>query len=247
MKNHPFIFTLSTLLFMINSFTLLGMDKRQYLQRSISVPNVKKYYSLHAAVKRGDLASVKSLLNPSSVNDIDMNGNSPLHIAIEIGSERKDFDSDRCMPASANDIEIIKHLIYAGGNVYQKNKKKKTPCDLALLSRDGFLLFNMYSFLERYSLIQEQIMLSQKKSPNKMEGGTPLHRAMRFNDIDLTQKLVDLNAVVSAIDEYGNTPLHLAANSYALPLTNLLVALGAHMDHPNYSGQTPRTLLAYAH
>jgi ankyrin repeat protein len=60
------------------------------------------------------------------------------------------------------------------------------------------------------------------------DGTTPLHWAVRANDLDAAQRLIRAGANPDAANRYGVTPLSLAAENASAPLIQALLQAGAH-------------------
>ena len=60
------------------------------------------------------------------------------------------------------------------------------------------------------------------------DGTTPLHWAVRANDVDAAQRLLRSGANPDAANRYGVTPLSLAATNASAPLIQALLQAGAH-------------------
>ena len=63
---------------------------------------------------------------------------------------------------------------------------------------------------------------------NDPDGTTPLHWAVRANDLDAAQRLIRSGANPDAANRYGVTPLSLAAENSSAPLIQTLLQAGAH-------------------
>ena len=75
--------------------------------------------------------------------------------------------------------------------------------------------------------------------------GTPLHRAVRKNDLPMIEVLLDAGADVDARDGGGGTPLHVAANySDKLAVSKVLLAAGADVNARDSNWNTPLHELA---
>jgi ankyrin repeat protein len=64
-------------------------------------------------------------------------------------------------------------------------------------------------------------------NPTDPDGTTPLHWAVRANDIDAAQRLLRAGANPNAANRYGVTPLSLAATNASAPAVDLLLKAGA--------------------
>jgi len=60
------------------------------------------------------------------------------------------------------------------------------------------------------------------------DGTTPLHWAVRANDLAAAQRLLQAGANPDATNRYGVTPLSLAAENASAPMTQALLKAGAH-------------------
>ena len=60
------------------------------------------------------------------------------------------------------------------------------------------------------------------------DGTTPLHWAVRANDLDAAQHLIHAGANPDAANRYGVTPLSLAAEDASAPMIQMLLQAGAH-------------------
>ena len=109
---------------------------------------------LHAAVKRGDLAAMRRLLekDPALANarsETDPRGTYPLHVAAEAGQEGAarllleygadvsllDLENDSialCWAAFFGRPEVVKVLLSAGSDVNRRNKHGLTPLGCAV-------------------------------------------------------------------------------------------------------------------
>ncbi|MDR2812557.1 MAG: ankyrin repeat domain-containing protein [Puniceicoccales bacterium] len=71
------------------------------------------------------------------------------------------------------------------------------------------------------------------------EGQTPLHAAVRQNDLRAVAILLERGAAVDAVDRNGLTPLHIAAEQGNLEIAELLLEHGANVDAMDPANQTP--------
>jgi ankyrin repeat protein len=114
---------------------------------------------LHAAVKRGDVAAMKALLEAdrrlvNARSETDTRGTYPLHVAAEFGQAAAarlllDYGADVSALDSENDAialcwaaffarpEVAKALLKAGSEVSQRNKHGLTPLGCAVGGSQG--------------------------------------------------------------------------------------------------------------
>jgi ankyrin repeat protein len=120
---------------------------------------MSKITDLHDAVKRGDLAEMKDLLETdrslaNARSDTDVRGTYPLHVAAEFGQARAaqlllDYGADVKLLDSENDaialgwaaffgrLEVVTVLLAAGSEPSQRNKHGLTPLACALGGTQG--------------------------------------------------------------------------------------------------------------
>ena len=114
---------------------------------------------LHDAVKRGDLGTIKVLLDENrdlanSKSEIDARGTTPLHVAAEFGQAGAarvllDYGADVSLLDSENDAialswaaffgrpEVVAVLLEAGSESSQRNKHGLTPLGCAVGGTQG--------------------------------------------------------------------------------------------------------------
>lgn len=120
---------------------------------------MSKIIALHDAVKRGDLAEIKTLLEKdrslaSARSETDARGTYPLHVAAEFGQARAalmllDHGADATLLDSENDAtalgwaaffgrpEVVAVLLAAGSEPSQRNKHGLTPLACAVGGMQG--------------------------------------------------------------------------------------------------------------
>jgi len=71
------------------------------------------------------------------------------------------------------------------------------------------------------------------------DGETPLIKAVRNNNIDITKALISAGADVNATDIKNNeTPLFIAIEKQTIELIKILIKAGANLGHVNKKGET---------
>lgn len=82
----------------------------------------------------------------------------------------------------------------------------------------------------------------------KLEPGTPIHEAVRANDINKVRQLLEEGVDVNIQTEFsGQTPLHWSVVGGNNEITRLLLEKGANLEAKNFSGMTPLHLLSAAY
>ena len=72
-------------------------------------------------------------------------------------------------------------------------------------------------------------------SPN-YDGETALHRAAKWNSVDVAKVLIENSADVDSTDNGGDTPLHEAAGENSVDVAKLLIANSANLNVTAVSG-----------
>jgi len=204
---------------------------------------------IHEAVKTGDLATVKALLekDPGQLNIKDENGRTPLHWAargtnnevlaylVEKGAGLNVLDNNGTAPlhslASRGNADGIRVLLAKGADINIQSPDKNTPLHFAALSRRGEII---------RLLVERKADL---ESPNQ-KGRSPLVLAAReMAGPDVVRTLLDLGANINAADRDGGTALSLAAWRGSADVVSLLLERKAALPSNVMLG---RQLLNYA-
>ena len=171
---------------------------------------------LHYAAEVGRSDIVELLLSKGATpNFKDINGNTPLHLAVEGPSY------NYCEPSFAmNQEDCIKILLKYGGDPNIKNDLGQTPKDIAL----QFPEKNYLAFL--LSPSNEQL-----SSLNLLD-------AIRKNNFKLAEALINSSIDVNQKDKNGESPLE-AAWFMGKKFIDLLVENGADVNQYFRDGLTP--------
>ena len=184
--------------------------------------------SLHTACEHGNLSIIKTLIRyGASVNDEDVDGNTPLSLAVlhghasimsalvsEFGCDPNDGVSLHTACKHGN-LSMVKTLIKHGA---RPNVHGNTPLSLALYKNTHFVL----------ALVSELGC-----DPND---GVSLHIACKHGNLNTIKTLIDHGARVNDRDVDGNAPLHLTVNGRK-DLTEALLKSGPNIK--NSDGRTP--------
>lgn len=170
---------------------------------------------------------------PISIDPIDSQGNTPLHLAAQKGHDK-----------------IVSFLLQKGAIFNSKNFQGKTPEVLATINKHSnivellqptknlFIAIEENNVLEIGNCIEKQAYINAKNQSGK----TPLHLAVSFDQLDVVQLLLDNGADINAIDLNKNTPLHVAAEKDEIKNVKLLLKYRANFTAKNTQDQTPLIL-----
>lgn len=91
-------------------------------------------------------------------------------------------------------------------------------------------------------------LLGKKVDPNIAEpdGTTPLHWAVRINDVTLVERLIRAGANVKATNRYGISAIALACESGSAPIIEKLIAAGVSANATGPYGETALHTCAHA-
>ena len=170
--------------------------------------------SLADAVRRGDTAAVRSLLEQqANVNAAQGDGATALHWAVYL-----------------NDADTMALLIGAGASVDAQNNYGVTP--LGLASRNGSA-----------ATIEQLVEAGADPNDPRQAvnaGETPLMLAARSGQVDAVTLLLNVGADVDAQETWnGQSPLMWAAAEGHVPVVETLIEHGADVHARSNSGATP--------
>jgi len=168
----------------------------------------------------------------ADVNGKGDRGNTPLHGAIEKGSE-----------------EMVELLLTHKPQLELKNLQDLTPLQLAInigqVKPAQQLLTaraNPNVRFEAKGTIPIQKPSSRPGYPPDQlpgDGKTPLHWAVQWGFKPAVEGLLNAKADVNAKDDYGNTPLHLTVGQKSKEILELLLARTADVNARDKTGNTP--------
>jgi ankyrin repeat protein len=215
--------------------------------------------------KNGSL--LRALINPFTVEAVDKDGKTLLHLAsiegnvlavhdiLEIVSSgvivnKRDNDQKNALdyalarPDSRNHMEISEKLILAGGNsensIFYYLAPAARSANYNIRRGDGLAPIH-YAVRENHQGLIS-FLLEKKVDINikSSSGSTPLHEAARTGNIQLMTMLLDLGADPNAVDAKGNAPLHVGvpANVHR-EAVNLLLGMKANPNLRDEHGDTP--------
>ena len=228
----------------------------------------KLCYDLHKAARRNDSNRFQRLLEEYQANEncLDMNGNTPLHIAaiksfeiceILLNSEftylnlpNKDgITAIECaISPDGGDTRILELLIEHGAEVNYENENGISLLQQAasnghyeqckLLIEYGAKMCD-----PKYGATKQIKMLLQIYNPkiydvkNKKELNEKLFHVAEKNDVRMLLKLIKLGASVNSVDKNNNTLLHYASEN--IDACRVLLTNNASVNKQNNFGQTP--------
>jgi ankyrin repeat protein/serine/threonine protein kinase len=215
--------------------------------------------SLHLAVHDNRPEIVSFLIaNGAKLNVENIEGNTPLHLAIQYNHLHPDFTHNR--------LEIVSFLIDNGAKVNVKNNNGQTPLHIAVFNKrfptldntqniEGLLLENgaEINIQDNHKTtpldiavdlqLEDTVALLISKHPDVNSeykyGRTLLHIAVDFKLNDVAKQLIAKGAFVNAKNNLLQTPLHLATTRGSQDIVELLIAKGARVSVRNVHGQTP--------
>ncbi|XP_028316594.1 85/88 kDa calcium-independent phospholipase A2-like [Gouania willdenowi] len=202
-------------------------------QSHINSQNEVGQTPLHLACERGDLASVKQLLDESQVRtDIsDFYGDTPMHCACK--HRFSVFVKALCsqLGIGVNDLNIMCRLLLEHDcSVNVLNKTGQSP--LHILTKQG---------RSKAALV----LLTHGADANlkDQDGNTALHLAMKMNHMDLIKVLIVFWADVEIPNNLGETPGLIAAQTSKGPkremLLDMLSSVGVQPISPAFPESSP--------
>ena len=186
-------------------------------------------YLLHKAVSENNREAVKKLIAAGAdINAVDLNGDSPLYIALD--KKYKD---------------IAKHLITAGADINAKDATGTTPLEKAIAREnvsaiETLMLLGANADCRNKDGLSPLLYLILKEKNPKFENKDPVYAMAYENNLNIVaQILIKAGANVNAKDNYNTTPLHLAVVKGYPGLAIALIEAGADVNAKDNSGFTP--------
>eukprot|EP00927_Polykrikos_kofoidii_P022872 TRINITY_DN2121_c0_g2_i1.p1 TRINITY_DN2121_c0_g2~~TRINITY_DN2121_c0_g2_i1.p1 ORF type:complete len:402 (-),score=83.73 TRINITY_DN2121_c0_g2_i1:105-1214(-) len=173
--------------------------------------------------RKGDRAGIERQLQAgASVNETDMEGNTPLHVAVE---------------APKNEIATVQCLLENGANPNAVNFIAAAPLHYVCLRSSNFRgVANI--LLENGAMIDLQTLA----------GRSALHFAAENLQPELVEVLCLFNANTNLLDTEGNSTVHLALarengrDTVKRQIVEYIMQYGGNFDTPNLKGLTPTHL-----
>lgn len=219
------------------------------------------YTALHAAVLRGDLTLVKTLLGHGANPDAQlMNGTPARYFSADyafnanlvgatpfwLAAKYGEVEMMRLLAASGADPQhaikdgtkpLMATMVgvggaVAGGSSSDRRERNLTPTELAAQAPDA----DERLTFEAATLV---IDLGADVNAANRAGDTPLHYAASRGYTTVVQLLLEKGANVNAANQAGDSPLHNAASRAYNPVIQLLADKGANLQAKNKNGQTP--------
>ncbi|MCD4786243.1 MAG: ankyrin repeat domain-containing protein [Candidatus Eremiobacteraeota bacterium] len=199
---------------------------------------IKEFH--HAAIS-GNLLKVKNFLkkNPGLINAKDENGDTPLSLAIELGTDKdvpiylikngadvdfRDEDGSNLLHF-VKDRELAELLVNKGVDLNAEEEGGTTPLHIAAsFGRTEVALF----------LIENEAKVNAVS-----KYGTPLRGSVNCSRFEISRALIKKGADPNIKDYCGMTPLHLASMLGRFREVRLLVSNGADVNIKDNDGKTP--------
>ncbi|KAJ7372369.1 hypothetical protein OS493_019817 [Desmophyllum pertusum] len=180
--------------------------------------------ALHAAVRRGHISVIKSLLseNQSAISCANSAGRRPLHEAVRANS----YNTLEALLATGANASVpcdtgISSSMQFEPFVPDKVAKNHCPC--------GFSPLHIAAMYGYHSAAKLLIKYRANVNAGDCTGSSPLHIASCHGILSLVTLLVKRGANINAASLNGSTPLHSAAACFAKTIFHPLFELGC--DH----------------
>ena len=210
-----------------------------------------KRTELHKAVRTGDAAKVRQWLAqaPSLVNERDSLGDTPLHVAVQMGN----LELTELLLAAKADVNAKAHAGWTAlhwaaywGNTQMVELLLRNKADVNARNSIGYTPLHWAAWRNSKELVD--LLLTHKAEVNARDhdNRTPLHYAVAWSDTNVIQTLIMHNADVNAkatadVRPTGNaiTPLDVADRYGIHPAAALLRQHGAKREQMHFNIPEP--------
>ncbi|XP_065909397.1 ankyrin repeat domain-containing protein 36C-like isoform X2 [Dysidea avara] len=179
---------------------------------SYTIKKDKDLPKLHKAAWRGDTSKIKELAKPSSVNQLDKQSRTALHLACAQG-----------------DAGIATHLLSCKANTNSRDLDGRTPLLKAVDSNQS-------------ECVKALLDAGVDSNAADKDGLTPLHIAAHRGMQEVATMLLERDARIDAVDKLGSCPLHLATIEGHNNFVAFLINDGANVNAMDGQGRTPLML-----
>ena len=163
---------------------------------------------LHAAVKANQIEIALLLLERGAEVDAKTNGGTtPLHVAVDF-----------------NNVEMISILAKHGANIDAQSKLGRTPLFVAVIKDQPSVA---------------KMLIDLGANLNLRNGGereTALHRAIRYNELHMSEMLIKSGADVQVQDRFGFTSLGTIMRYKRSRILEMVIFNGIDINDPTPSG-----------
>jgi len=232
----------------------------------IHLPILQNTTAAKQALAKGG-SVFKSILTPVSVESVDSDGATVLHLASKDGkvqavndilavsssssiinktdkNKKNALDYALEKPESKDHIDIAEELILKGavsGNpIFSFFAPAVRSANYNMVRNEGLAPIH-YAVMNNYTGLTA--FLFEKNidiNIKSSSGSTPLHEAARIGNIDLMKMIIECGANVNSTDANGNTPLHMGIpENVHKDAINLLLENGANPNLRDEHGETP--------
>ena len=218
---------------------------------------------LHQAISaQTDLASLYPFLQPTSINQPDNEGNTPLHRAVVqdnlplVGlllSAKANIDAQNVagltplhLAVKQGNLLTLHLLLIYQADIHAKDKEGHTPLDYINEKQHTDELQQILQptpwdalASERDPFVVAWLLAAEKTRTNDTQGWTPLHLAACLGHTEAMQDLITNKADIEAKNKHGWTPLHLATFLGQSEPVQFLLDHQASTEAIDHKGRTP--------
>lgn len=212
--------------------------------------------ALHGAVKKADLALVRQLVQTDKVDEQDSKGNTPLHLAAQLGRDAiaRELCARLASAATLNDDgNNPLHLACVQGSrqvvavlLGDTNKKDNAEAKRKLINtknKAGLTPLMLATAASNLEAARALVQFGADLNATTSEGYTAFTLAVRKGDLYALAELRNLGAQVDSPRlSNGYSPLHIAAAEGQAVSARWLVENGANLESRDNDGKTPKEL-----
>ncbi len=207
---------------------------------------------LHFATYYGKVEIARMLIDAGADVDAQDNGDwTPLHIAaydgrvkivrmlLDAGARKDIRDEEGRLPYDLTNNQELKKLLKPN---LSESFDSHDPYELMIIppnKKAEMIIEEIKKWKPNLNLVSDLIVLGANLEWQDEDGVTPLHKAIRWDKVEIARMLIEAQADVNVQDKFNRTPLREATWNGQVEIVKMLIGAGARKDIRDDEGKLP--------